>query len=418
MVGVSVIATQIAGQMAAQGRGSRRPEHRFNLITRPFQITPFMIAPVLPGETLNNIRVQSRTYTDPLKSSIIGWWNELYFFYCSHKSLPGSTDFMDMMIDPTKDMSSHERTVSDDLPNYTAIGGMEWVAECQEACVAEFFRDEGEAWDAHVIDSVPIAQTGDQSWMDSLQDDTDFVIPDVDVDLDSDATIMASEVEKALQMYQLGRNSGLIEMDYEDWLATYGVRQSSIETNTPELLRFLKEWTYPTTTVDPSTGLPRAAATWAMSERSDKKRFFKYPGFIVGFQVTRPKVYYSLVNGNAAAFMNDHLLWLPAVLTNDFRTSMRNFTAGTGPLPGNTDDYWIDMRDLLMYGDQFCNFDISASPKVNKVPLPTAAGQKKYVLEADLDNLFASPPSLESIFTDGVVRLDIKSYQRDQSITT
>jgi len=36
----------VAPAYQAQKRTSRRPQHKFNLITKPYQLQPFMIAPV------------------------------------------------------------------------------------------------------------------------------------------------------------------------------------------------------------------------------------------------------------------------------------------------------------------------------------------------------------------------------------
>ena len=62
-------------------RKSRRPSHPFQLRHMPWQIQPFLIAPVLPGETLKNILLQSRAVTKPIKNGIVGWWMEYHFFY-------------------------------------------------------------------------------------------------------------------------------------------------------------------------------------------------------------------------------------------------------------------------------------------------------------------------------------------------
>ena len=53
-------------------RKSRRPSHPFQLRHMPWQIQPFLIAPVLPGETLKNILLQSRAVTKPIKNGIVG----------------------------------------------------------------------------------------------------------------------------------------------------------------------------------------------------------------------------------------------------------------------------------------------------------------------------------------------------------
>ena len=36
-------------KLAKQGRKMRRPTHTFNIEYRPFELQPFMIAPVFPG---------------------------------------------------------------------------------------------------------------------------------------------------------------------------------------------------------------------------------------------------------------------------------------------------------------------------------------------------------------------------------
>jgi hypothetical protein len=56
------------------GRRARRPEHRFELASTPWAITPFLIAPVLPGDTMTNLLLQARVVSDPIKNPLIGWW--------------------------------------------------------------------------------------------------------------------------------------------------------------------------------------------------------------------------------------------------------------------------------------------------------------------------------------------------------
>ena len=85
---------QLVQETARQTRTMRSPKHTFNLVTRPWQIQPFMIAPVLPGETLKSLTMQARVVTDPVKSKLVGWWHETYFFYVKHRDLT----FRDQMI--------------------------------------------------------------------------------------------------------------------------------------------------------------------------------------------------------------------------------------------------------------------------------------------------------------------------------
>ena len=86
-------------------RVMRYPEHTAFVRTRPWAITPFLIAPVLPGETLKNLLHQAREITKPLKNGLIGWWAETYFFYVKHRDLDDRDALTAMMLDQTRDNS-------------------------------------------------------------------------------------------------------------------------------------------------------------------------------------------------------------------------------------------------------------------------------------------------------------------------
>ena len=49
-------------------RKMRNPTHDSYVSFRPYQLQPFMIAPVLPGETLKNLNITGRVITDPRAS--------------------------------------------------------------------------------------------------------------------------------------------------------------------------------------------------------------------------------------------------------------------------------------------------------------------------------------------------------------
>ena len=49
-------------------RRVRAPMHTFAVRQKPYQIVPFCLAPVLAGETLQNLLMQARVVTDPVKS--------------------------------------------------------------------------------------------------------------------------------------------------------------------------------------------------------------------------------------------------------------------------------------------------------------------------------------------------------------
>ena len=72
---------RVAKPYAGARRVMRNPAHPFKLRTKPYQIQPCMISPVLPGETMKNLVHMSRVVTKPIKDPLVGWWYENYVFY-------------------------------------------------------------------------------------------------------------------------------------------------------------------------------------------------------------------------------------------------------------------------------------------------------------------------------------------------
>lgn len=389
-------------------RRGRYPRHSFNLKVSPFQIVPFLIAPVLPGDTLKNAVLQARAVSDPITNDLAGAWLGFDLFYVKLRDLAGREDFMGMMVDLNKDMSAYQQASARSAPMYTALGGMKWVQYCLDSVVGAYYRDEADA--PADIGSYPAAMLNVDDWMQSLTQDTDMVSPDFNIDTDSSTTIEASEVEAALLQWQILRSNNLIDMTYEDYLAGQGISLPDPEDERPELLRTVRSWTYPAnaTVGDGSGGsVLRSVWSWSVAERVDKARFFKEPGFVFGTTTVKAKVYKSLVSGAGAAHMNDLLSWLPKQVSMDVRARMKKFAAGTGPLPSNTDDYWFDVADLLSYGDQFFNWAIDEA----EFAMPVAGGEFKYPTEAMMQTLFSG--ASYDIRMDGVVQFNIASSIKD-----
>lgn len=411
------------------GRNMRRPAHSFQLMTRPFIIQPFMIAPVLPGETMKNFSFQSRVVTKPLTNPLIGWWTEYMWFYVKHRDLADREEFTQMMLQPDWSDDAVD-DVGNDAKSYFAGANINWVAKClirvcngdgSDAGHVHYFREAGEAWNTATIDGFPIAQITGRTLLDSAVPDAALDIEqDVDVDANNDGNVTVGEINDAMRQYQLMVEGGLVDMSYEDFLGTYGVRTKPEEAHIPELLRFVRKWTYPTNTIDPSTGSPSSAAVWSFSERADKDRFFKEPGFIFGVAVTRPKVYLKNQKGTLTSYMNNVFSWLPAVLSDDPRTSYRQVPDGAAEAFGDVTDAggtWIDLKDLFLYGEQFVNFATTEVGK-NFVALPTAGMQKRYVSEADTDGFFVSNDSANGVYHEGICTLGIAGRMGDTSVTT
>lgn len=403
-------------------RSMRHPQHPFQVRTRPWQIAPFFIAPVLPGETMRNLLMQSRCVTDPVKSKLVGWWNEYYFFYVKHRDLAGRDDFTAMMLDPTTDLSAYNQAAL--VEYYHAQASLSWVKECLKRVTEWYFRDEDEAWDGFTIGNLPSAKRmiGPDA-LDSAINDTDrAALADVNVDLDLNSTITASEIDQAMFQWQLLRTQGMTNISYEDFLASYGVRPSQAELHAPELVRYVRDWQYPSSHIDPTDGSATSAVSWKIVERADKDRYFREPGFLFGVTVKRPKVYMSAQAGSLTDLMTDLYAWLPAVLHEQVNVSFRQLAAnnvqfgGNGATGGNTDAVWVDLKDLFMYGEQFINFALTETD-AGLVALPTAGLEKRYASSTDADALFSSASPANQIREDGIVSLSIATTVEDTSQT-
>lgn len=418
-------------QAPTMGRRLRRPVHTFALKQVPYTIQPFLLAPVIPGETMKNLLLQARAVSDPVLAPLTGWWLEHYFFYVKHRDMQQdgvAAELEQMMLNPEWDPSPVDEagTAAETKLHYFAGNGINWTKLCLKEVVQHYFRNEGEAWDDHMMEDLPVASVVGNSWLDSVSPDATMEALDVKVPVDATPApdeVSISDIESGLRQWQLLRFNGLTDQTYEEYLETYGVRQQQAEVHVPELLRYVRSWSYPSNTIDPTDGSAASAVSWSVAERADKDRFFTEPGFIFGVSVARPKIYFANQRGSAAFAMIDAYRWLPAVLQGDHRVSWKNIATTTGPLPTNTDanGYWIDVRDLLMYGDQFVNFlltDGNYPTDFNVMKdMPTdALSNKRYAkVIADVKALFVTGASAYFIRQDGVVNLAIASRERDNT---
>lgn len=412
-------------------RPMRNPVHPFHLKVVPWVIQPFLLAPVLPNDTLKNALLQYRTVTDPIKNRLTGWWCEYYLFYVKLRDLAERDELESMILDPNWSNSNIDEAAQDDS-YYFAGAGVNWSKLCLQRVVEEYFRGEGEAWTDFVVaqngTNMPIASTQVQSWLDSAMleqehDDNDVNVPLLDSDTvaGNDAFSMTA-FEEARERWQLAQLNGITQMTFEDFCSLYGVQgMQKEEPHKPELLRFERDWQYPSNTIVPTTGAATSAVSWAGAVRADKDRLFKEPGFIFGVHVVRPKVYYRNQIGSAAWIMDNLRQWLPAGALNDPNIGLKFIAEAAGPLAGlaltGSTGYVIDSRDLFEYGDQFLNFDPADTDK-NLLPLPTVDLQRAYVPTlAAIQELFVTGASAFHVYTDGVCNLSIAGWAKDLTPT-
>jgi len=426
-------------------RVPRRPQHTFNIEHRPFEIQPFMIAPVLPGETMKNALLQSRAVTDNIVDPLIGWWLEHYFFYVPLRACAGSqiggvevgspvdqTTIESMLLDISAPLAANNSALP--YAYSSASGsGYDWVSACLKTVVANYFRDEGEAVSGSFYDfgagSPPLAKFVGNDWSDSLYDIT--TLGDTTIDQTPTADISMEDLDGKYTMWQILRSQKMTEMTFDDYLETFGVKTRKAGGAGVELIRQIKSWTYPANTINPAdvldsnddvivaAGSPSSVCSWSVKESSDKDRLFKEPGFIFGVTIARPKMYLYDQVMSASSNLTGALDWMPAILKERVDLSVRKFAETAGIVPSNDwsgNGYWLDIRDLFMYGDQFLS-DPSTTNNLRVLGLSAGGNtnaRKTYINTADANGLFVTS-ALNKVKQDGVVHLNILGTQMDHT---
>lgn len=413
-------------------RQGRYPKHTFRVNSLAFTAQPFFLAPVLPGETLSSLFFESRVITDPVLNSIIGWKKEYYFFYVRMSDLQ-IDEFKELFVDPNNAdlISSTAYEVGAQVQRtYAAKGSIDWTDRCLTRVVDTYFRDDGEVTADFVTSTTfagaPIVQIRENTFLDSITTETDFP---------AGAAIAgatnADDLDRLMDAFEQLRAMGLSDMSYEDWLRSNGIAVPNKDEGRPELLGRFSEFQYPSNTIDPTSGAPSSAVSWVFKNGIRKPHFFKEPGFLLGVSITRPKVYFAGLAGSAAGYMTRAWDWMPNYLHQMPETSLKYFAADTGPLGDRTtatDDYWLDMRDILLHGDQFQN--VTA---FNAVPA-TVGAEHLLALPGGLDasipdwkyptEAMCKAPFVGSAGTafyvkqDGYVSCSIKGKQVDYSVGT
>lgn len=395
----------VAGFAPTGERGVRRPVHNFNTAQHFWELQPCLIAPVLPGETLDKLSLQSRVVTSPVKSRLVGFWLEYFFFYVPFRQMPDAANLVAMFINPSNTLSATGAASY----RYYDGRGYDWVSQCLQVCTQEWFRREGESWSGFTIrGNRPAASLGMDNFSDSLIDSTvlfDGGATSGNYD-DQDRARLMMEYRRSLQI--MGADGGTV--DYEELLSSYGAYvKRAKERDRPELLRYIREWTYPTNTVEPTTGVPSTAASWSIVDSADKARAFTEPGFIFGVSVVRPKVYMSNQTGAASTMLDRAQRWLPPMMADaGEEKGLAEFTNAQGPFgksaAGFTNGYWLDVRDLFNYGDQYID---SAMTDLTGIALPTTGQNSRYASLAMANSLLVTADTYTA--SDGVVNLAIKT---------
>lgn len=413
-------------------RQLRNPQHPYTLRIRPYQIQPFAIAAVLPGETMESALIQDRALTDPLvvSTKLQGWWFEHWLFYVKHRDLGDPATYLtpdtishvmtNFVLDPDNVDLDIIRDADGNAWTYCFPNGVDWLLQCTQRIVEEYFRDPGENWNSFTLDGVPMSRIRgyrQSDWAERLTlasqkrtDESGFVLNPTGDDLHP------REMMDRWAHWQTLRENGLMDMDYNDYIKTYGSAtredETSVNLHRPELIKHCRTWQFPTNVVG-SAGVASTQVSWETRERCDKAFRFNEPGFIVGLCCARPKVYFGNQQGSISGLLDHYLQWLPAVLQDNYEASYKLVDDLAGPLAAiMTEDYWLDIRDLYLHGEQFTNFNTTFADSVGVVDLPAVDANRRYASSTDIERFFVTPATVNKITVDGVLDLSIKGHQR------
>lgn len=435
---VQVIQSAATGA-SRQRRRHRRPQEPFNIRSRPMEITPFLIHPVLPNESMDNLLFQVDAYSDPIVNRNLGWHANYQFYYVPMMAfanpdlfpvdlnMPQRIANMMLVAGVTGDIKAAGAyaTAAVDPALFQFKGAMPWLEFCMTVIINKFYRDEDNrslaagAYAAMIGSGMeyPLAYINQRSWIHSLKEESagtdDPELPGVDEQEDLD--ILSGYSTYATQ-WEIMRDSGQEDLSYDDYLKAQGVRGatkvSNISTQVapdPELIRFVRKWVKPISTFDPTDGSAATALKWSCAERADKTRYFKEPGFIVGVAVTTPKLYLGNQKGSLVGLLTQAEHWLPRVLQGFGYTSIMEVldSVTDGPLINQDEDYWFDIGDLFNYGGAgFVNHTLGAAQHALAIPDGNPLN-KRYLTEAEIKSLFVDSTNDQHVYQDGTVHLDI-----------
>lgn len=410
-------------------RVPRSPVHDFNIRMRPFVLQPFMAAPVLPGDTIKNLLCSYSAMTDPIKHPLIGWWFDLHFFYVPFRAMSISDHLQAMVLDPAFGELNAAADVAADVDFYHANATKPSMAyHATQAVVEEYFRNEGETWigGGADLDGVPQIGLTKKTALSSFVLDSASAEPDVlpgtsDQDDNLDEILgsgLSATFAGAYDAYQALVAAQVVDITFEDWLTQYGVRLPTAHNDPrPERIGSYSDWKFPSKAIDETDGSIAAAVHWRDRAQFNKDRRFKEPGVVVGLASATPKIYLGNQQESVIDHMTRSLDWLPAVLGQHPFTSLKLFTdlGGVSPLGEvASGDFWLDIRDLFVHGDQFVNFALTATD-ANLVALPNSSGKTRFVSSTDADNLFSAIAPANKVHAEGRVRLNFLSMVTDMT---
>lgn len=312
-------------------------------------IYPIFATPVLPGETLNEAEMKWRVLSMPVRHPFVGAWLETWLCYVKLTDIDPVLG--EMFI--TDSASSTAFLAPSDRPHYFTKGGkIDYIKLAVDRVVQAYFRDEEEPdWATHLVDTdIHQVKRLDMSWAQNLMFKPAMMdMADMPSSLPAEGTLTPLEIMKL---------AGMSEVTYEKYLMQYGVsaKAANAAANLPEMLRYTREWTVPTNTLDPATGAPSSAWAWGGTLKAEKAKRFDEPGFLIWMAAIRPKMFDGTVSSSLISALWGFSDFFPVYNLDDPAAGIKELDDGfvtnnsTGPVP-----LIYDHRDLLSHGEQFVN---------------------------------------------------------------
>ena len=221
-----------------------------------------------------------------------------------------------------------------------------------------------------------------------------------DTILGTTALDQVSEVARAIETYNNLRMLGVTNLEYDDWLRSFGVSIAAPVDDRPELLRYTREWQYPSNAVSVDATAQRVSSvlSWTIRERADKDRFFKEPGVVLGLCVARPKLFHNKAEAGIGK-LKTAIAWQTPLIGGGFQSYQ--------PVVGMT-GYQFDTLDLLNHGDQFRFATRGSLPTGCTFTWP-ANGVFGYMTDADINALFVDGAS-GYVKLDGVATFSVATH--------
>lgn len=404
------VITQMANQRVAADRRPRRtrsPQIKFARESYLQLCLVNWVHPILPGETLKGYNINFRSRQADLAYDTTGLWQNYYLFYVPVRALASFSDDDFTTVNGT--LTAVATANSHNLGEF--IDGNKVVTECAETICNEYFRLEAErpaglagpAWNMRI---------GHADLMESyIQGATPSY--DFDVDLDADGTLMASELEDAQQRWAQMQMIGLTEMSYEEWLESMNLKTPDTAYPRPELIRFGREWKMPTRLVETSDGTLQNYCIWDSSIKSDKRKFFREPGFLVMCSAMIPNMYKDNQYPGVGMF-NTPEDWEPPWTRDNPLGGMKTWDAEKGPMAFGVSSaaYTVDRRDTLEHGDQFMYQTGDNWPTYT-----VDESSPNYIPSSDLESMTNGAGQTAGVIV-GRAKLDILGHVRDQTLET